>query len=389
MKRWLLSMAWLLLMTGCAEVPVAQRPPPPALFHDAVFGPPAVPVRPDEVFAVSPAMREFLAREAWRMRLKGGPSGLVDGLLESGVLKLDYDSEMTRNAAEAFEARSGNCLSLVIMTAALARELGLSVVYRQIETGGVWSRSGTLLMDMAHVNISIARDHTGARVARFIGDWVTVDFMAGANSPHARVWQLEERRILAMYLVNRAVELMAASRSADAYWHARAAIEADPGFVEAYNTLGVVYLRHGRPRESAVALRHTLALDPGHRHARGNLATVLDVLGQAAEAAALRAELQRLDPVPPFRDYDDGLRAMQAGDFETARRLFERELKNHDLQFHELHLNLARVYLHFGNHTEARRQLEKALKLSTTRQQQALYTSKLDALKEERARLGR
>jgi hypothetical protein len=31
---------------------------------------------------------------------------------------------MTRNAAEAFEARQGNCLSLVIMTGAFARRWG-------------------------------------------------------------------------------------------------------------------------------------------------------------------------------------------------------------------------------------------------------------------------
>jgi hypothetical protein len=46
---------------------------------------------------------------------------LFDALYGNGRLRLDYDSAMTRNATEAFAARSGNCLSLVLMTAAFAR----------------------------------------------------------------------------------------------------------------------------------------------------------------------------------------------------------------------------------------------------------------------------
>lgn len=388
MKRWLLSIAGALLVTGCAQVPVAL-PPPTALFHDEQFKAPSHPIRPADAFAVSPAMRSFLDREVWRMKLKGASFGLVDGLLDSGVLKLDYDSETTSNAAQAFEARSGNCLSLVILTAALAKEMGLRVIYRQVETGGVWTRSGTLLMDLAHVNISIARDRTGSQALNLHGDWVTVDFMPGAASARARTWQLEERRILAMFLVNRSVEQMAAGQVDDAYWYARSAIETDPTHVEAYNTLGVVYTRHGRPLEAVAALRHTLTLDATHRHAIGNLAVVMDVLGRKDEAAALRAELKRLDATPPFQDYDDGLRAMQVGDYETARNLFERELRRHKVQFHELHLNLARVYLYFGDHRAAREHLEKALEFSTTRQQQALYSAKLELLKQERERTQR
>jgi tetratricopeptide (TPR) repeat protein len=80
---------------------------------------------------------------------------------------------------------------------------------------------------------------------------------------------------------------------------------------------------------------------------------------------------------------------MDAGDYERARTLFQRELRRNALQFDELHLNLARVHLHFKDYAEARRQLEKALELSTTRQRQAIYAAKLQALDAERSRLAR
>jgi len=40
---------------------------------------------------------------------------------------LEYESRVTRNASETYAARMGNCLSLVIMTAAFARKVGMRI----------------------------------------------------------------------------------------------------------------------------------------------------------------------------------------------------------------------------------------------------------------------
>ena len=386
-RHLLLVAAWALV--GCAQTPVVVPPPPPSLFHDGLFRPPAAPVQPAQALALSPAMRDFLAREISSLRQRGPGFALVDSLLDRGELKLEYDAEVTRNAAEAFEARTGNCLSLVLMTAALAKEAGLRVVYRQVETGGAWSRSGTLLMNLAHVNLAIAGDRQGSFVRSFPGDWVTVDFMPDAVSVRAPSWEVPEARIVAMYLNNRAAEQMVAGRTDEAYWQARAAVETDPSYVDGINTLAVVYLRHGHPAKAVDVLRHALTLDAIHRHALGNLVGALEQTGRPDEAAAVRAQLRRVERLRPFQDYEEGLLAMQAGDYERARTLFQRELRRNGLQFDELHLNLARIYLHFEDYAEARRQLEKALEYSTTRQRQAIYAAKLQALDVERRRVRR
>src|SRR6266849_2695883 len=119
-----------LLLTACAAPPVA---PPPAeeLFQDALFAPPAERISRAEVFAVSPAMRRFVHEQlAGRIAVNGARPALIDAVTQ-GQLKLEYDSTRTRTAAEAFDAGAGNCLSLVIMTAAFAKELGLQVTYNR------------------------------------------------------------------------------------------------------------------------------------------------------------------------------------------------------------------------------------------------------------------
>src|SRR5690348_15194628 len=112
------------LAAACATVPVER--PVESLFHDGLFAAPSAPIVPADVFALTPQMQAYAHAEiADRLNVRGRRQALIDALYDRGELKLEYDAVRTRNAAEAFDARAGNCLSLVIMTAAFAKELGL------------------------------------------------------------------------------------------------------------------------------------------------------------------------------------------------------------------------------------------------------------------------
>ena len=77
----------------------------------------------------------------------------------------------TRNAGEAFADRQGNCLSLVVMTAAFAKALGLPLQFNQARLDDSWSLQGDLLLASGHVNLTL----TGL-VARALQDGlITLD----------------------------------------------------------------------------------------------------------------------------------------------------------------------------------------------------------------------
>src|SRR5205814_2507802 len=88
---------------------------------------------------------------------RGYQQGFVEALYTKGKLKLEYESTETRNAAEAFDARAGNCLSLVIMTGALAKELGFPVRYQRVYVDDTWGRSGDVYFSIGHVNLSLGK----------------------------------------------------------------------------------------------------------------------------------------------------------------------------------------------------------------------------------------
>src|SRR5688500_14004344 len=176
MLRLFGSALLLLALLGCAEAPLAPTLEPRSLLRDDAFAKPAQPINAAEVFAIDDAMRAYL-RQAWPlMRRQGKPKGLVDALYTRGELKLEYDASYTRSASQAFAARAGNCLSLVVMTAALAKELGLEVEFHSAYADETWSRSGTLLLRSGHINITLGRrtiDRARGEDPRY---W-TIDFL--------------------------------------------------------------------------------------------------------------------------------------------------------------------------------------------------------------------
>lgn len=370
------------VLTACAT-PVPLPVQPEGLFHDAAFQPRPVPADP-AVFAVSASMRHYLDTEiARQLRQKGSLRGLLAALESDRQLKLDYDAAFTRTAAETFESRAGNCLSLTIMTAALARELGLSVSFQRIIAEPVWTRSDDILIANGHVNIvlqpSLARDPT-------VFDWVSgiiVDFEPGADIRRQRSREIGEQTVVAMYMNNRAAEAMIGGSLDDAYWWARGAVLHDPRFLDAFNTLGVVYSRHGDLAHAERVFQSVLAVEAENVTGMRNLAAVLEKQGKLGELLALSAKLRRIEPHPPFHFFDLGMAALKRRDFAAARDYFSRELDRNAF-YHEAHFGLAVAYLGLGEIPSAQRHLGKALETSSNRREHDLYAAKLAWLRSRR-----
>jgi tetratricopeptide (TPR) repeat protein len=266
------------------------------------------------------------------------------------------------------------------MTAAFAREAGLPVRFQSVETTDGWERSGGMLFAIGHVNLALGRGLLTQRPGWDSAEWLTVDFVPGTDLRRQRYEVIGEARVLAMYMNNKAAEALALGQVDDAYGWARAAILQDSGFAGSYNTLGVVYQQHGQLPGAERALRAALAIEPRHLHAMSNLVGVLKGQGRDAEAQVLAAELQRLQPAPPFAAFNEGMQRAREGRWAEAREFFEREL-GRTAGNHEVHFWLAVTSANLGDVAGAVRHLRLARGSSSTREQQALYAGKLERLK--------
>ncbi|MDE2429308.1 MAG: tetratricopeptide repeat protein [Burkholderiales bacterium] len=379
MKTWLFLLTFPFLLVSCADTSPLQTQQ--LVLNDQAFTAPAQTIDAEQVFAVTPEMKRYLAEN---IRLQGGKKTLARKLFEAlsthGQIKLEYDAEITRTAAQAFASRSGNCLSLVIMTAALAKELGLDVEYQNVLLQESWSRNNDLYFASGHVNIiigsrpNISLDRDGDRQALLI-DFLPPDELRGQKSE-----LIDENTVLAMYMNNRAAESLAAHDMNAAYWYAREAVRRAPRLIIAYNTLGVIYRQHGDFALAEKVFKQILQREPDNTLALSNLIEVLRKSGAAGEADRYALRLEHLQPYPPFYYFNRGLAAMQKGEYKKAKMLFEKEIQR-DPYYDEYHFWLALAYLRLGEIQQAKEQLVLAQKNSTTHQTLKLYTSKLERIK--------
>lgn len=383
----LLCLVWVnVLLAACAGVP--PMPDHSPLLEDDRFSAPAVPVpaRSDSIFATSDEMRAYLDGDlARRVRERGAHGALVDAM-HSG-LRLDYEAAYTRTAAEAFEARSGNCLSLVILAAALARELQVPVVFQSVYGETAWSRDDTLAFRSSHVNLVLGRPDVGIRSPGREADRNTIDFLPSGGLVRQATVQIDSATVVAMYHNNRAAELLAAGDVNSAYWWARAAIKAAPTFIHAYNTLGVIYDRHGDQDQAERSYRFALRREPENTAALGNLARQLERQGRVAEAGNLWRRLERIEPYPPYYFLDLGMAALDRGDVAGALELLHRERRRMPYD-HEVHFGLALASLRLNEEEDARDHLAKAARYSPTQERRQIYAAKLHRLKERSTAAG-
>jgi len=380
MKSSFRSMALLLSLAlgACASAP--PMPPASDLFHDELFAAPATPVEPAAALAVSPAMRSYLAGKLANRTHSGERRRLLIDALYRGDLKLEYDADMTRTASQAFDARSGNCLALVLMTAAFAKELGLRVHYQAVIGHELWDRSNDLYIGIGHVNLVL--EERAEPVGYF---WTTsgsmvIDFLPPQDARLLRTREIDESTVIAMYLNNRAVESLTRGRVNDAYWYAREAVGTDRDLVGAYVTLGVVYRMQRRPDLSEAVLRRVADREPDNLYAMSNRVLALRDLGRGAEANALMTRLAQLDPHPAFSYFHEGMVAYRQGRYDAARRLFTKEVDRAPYH-HEFEYWLAATYMQLGDTERATIHLTRAMEVSTTRKDHDLYAGKLDRLK--------
>jgi Tfp pilus assembly protein PilF len=366
--RALLGALVVVAVAGCAGAPVTV---PEQLFTDDAFAAGPRPPVDEDIFALSPEMQQFAsARIAGEARRYGKPAALAAVLKRE--LRLEYTSGSTQSAAETFERRSGNCMSLVILAGAFARYMGVPVTYQNVYGQDTWSRVEGIAFLSTHVNIKLgpAGSDNGQ----------TIDFIDSERWERIVKRSVDELTLRAMYLNNRAAESLAMSDINAAYWWVRAAIEAAPDYTNAINTLGIVYLRRGQLRDAEQTLRYVVEREPANARAMANLSRVLQRQGHPDEAREWQARAAAIEPYPPFYFLDRGQAAIERGDYEAAQELLTKELRRMPY-YDEVHFALAVAEARLGKMRAARNHLELAQRYSTVPDRRDVYGAKLAKLK--------
>jgi Flp pilus assembly protein TadD len=353
-----------LLVCGCASQP-SQVPASTLPWQDQHFdlASHAVTLDAGTLFQLDPQLlRQLQDGEVAKANAGRRNTHLLELVFGSDMQPFAYAGGHSTVAADTWSARRGDCLSLSIMTLALARALELKAHVQEVRVPPTFDRRGSMEFFNAHVNVLLSNDRPLRAMRGWLpaGDFV-VDFEPQPGT-RQRGTALDDSAVLARFLNNRAAEHMAAGRDGPAYAHFKAAIQADPGFAAAYNNLAQLYLRHGLARDAETLLHSALARDDESDLALAALHGLLVSQERLAEAQAYEQQLHARRERDPYYWLGLGIDHLQHGRDRQAVRALEQAQRLSN-GFEEVHRHLAVAYWRTGQAHKARDQLAVLLAL--------------------------
>ncbi|HET8646475.1 MAG TPA: tetratricopeptide repeat protein, partial [Vicinamibacteria bacterium] len=146
---------------------------------------------------------------------------------------------------------------------------------------------------------------------------------------------------------------------------AQRALELGPTLPEAHTAAGLLHLARGRSAEAAAAFERGLELAPGDDSLCRRIARAYSELGRQREAEAMLRQAVQLRPSYWQNHSALGIYLMRQGRLEEAKTSFRRVLDARP-EADTGYVNLAAVFILAGEHGEAERLLQAALRINPT-----------------------
>lgn len=316
-------------------------------------------------------MRAFVAAQvgdvkSGRERLRR----LLAGMIESGLLSLDYNQVETKTAMQTFHDRVGNCISFTNLFVALGREAGLDVAYQLVDIPPLWYSDSDLVILNNHINVLVS--------TRFDGR-VAVDFNVPEFKGNYDTHIVSDEHAFALYFNNIAMDALTDGDVETSFRYLKKAILLAADIAGPWVNLGVLYSRNGLPELALAAYRIGLKLDPDNRSALTNTAHLYRALGKTRAANRYARRIRHYQNKNPYYHYFRARYAFENGDIDAALDSVRHaiHLKDTEHQFFSL---LGAINYKNGDRQAAIENFVKARELAGFASAQQLYDQKLALL---------
>jgi Tfp pilus assembly protein PilF len=285
-------------------------------------------------------------------------------LYNSDGLALRYSPEVTHTALEVFEARQGNCLSVMNLFVAMARYAGIDANFQTVKVRPNWDRRGNLVVLSQHIN---ATGRFGPH-RRYVSDFTPEISLQQFTST-----TLTDAQARSLYFTNIGVEELIEGNSELALDLVKNALFLDPDSPVAWNNIGAIYSALGDPELTEFSYKMSVLKDNNSISAIGNLAKFYRRNGQLARAKQYDRAIEKFNETNPYFYYSQGNVALTDEDFLLAE---ESLLKAVSLMKFEpvFYQALSRVYAAKGEN-ELSTEMMLLAKTITTRDSQVYEPS--------------
>lgn len=371
----------LLVVSGCQSTQVSEITEQP-LFHDNAF-PNAHQYAiesPNEIFALNSEAKTFVAKKLMhiedpidRMRT------LMASIFDRSDFNLLYDNQANTVAAETFDKRAANCLSMSIMTYSLAKHAGVEVSFQEVDVPEYWTRREGFSLLNGHINLLMTPEEDTGRRFYIKPKGMVVDFYPFIAKKRFPQHEVGKNRVLSMFYNNKGADALISQDYDKAYRYLRSAISHDPKFESAWVNLGLLYRMSGHTEWAKLAYQKVFSLNDDNLTAWENLAILYQSVGDEQKAQNIRSKVEAKRNNNPYYHFIRGEEALEAEDFEQALVYFKKAIRINDKK-HQFYFGLAKSYAGLGDISNSRFYLRKARHFADYQDEKLRYQSKLDLL---------
>jgi len=370
-----------LVMSGCQSTAENQAHTTPQLLDDTLFPSHhfyAVETA-EAVFYLDEDAKRFAERAVLEKSIsEKNVKGLVKAIFDRSENGMQYLNTANTVANTTFNNRTANCLSLSIMTYALAEHAGLDATFYEVKIPEYWTRQSGYSMLNGHINlrVSIPDDplitSVGAR-------WADVDFDPQMLRDQFPRQSVAKNTVLSMFYNNKGADALVANSYTKAYSYFKAAATADPQHQQSWVNLGVLYRMVDAYQQSERAYKHALSLDDNNLTAWENLSILYVYQDRHEEAATIKDMVETRRRNNPFYHFILGEQALEEGNAALALVHYQKGLRLDNTR-HEILFGVAKAYHELGDVSKVQAYLERALRHSSNEQEKQRYASKVASL---------
>jgi tetratricopeptide (TPR) repeat protein len=289
-----------------------------------------------------------------------------------------YRAEANTVANQTFRNRAANCLSMSIMTYALATELGFRVRFQDIEIPEYWTIRERQSLLNGHINLQILPPSSREHI-QFFTRGFEVDFDAQATRQHFPKTLLKLNQVVAMFHNNNGADALLKKDYVTAYAYFRAAFMQSSDLPSVLANLGYLYRLTGHYELAERTYLRAIKQDKNNLTAWRNLSYLYRYMGHDEKANDIVNRVKRKRADNPFFHINLGDKAFEKQQWQIALRHYQHALKL-DKSTHEVFFGLGKTYFELGNIKRSYHYLQLAKKKSRTQQEQAAYQGKIDML---------
>ena len=287
----------------------------------------------------------------------------------------------TYDAETALELKAGNCMSLAILTSALARLVDIEVKYQRVDAEPVYHRHNDIMTLSTHVRSHLI-ETLPEDDKEFIGirGRIIVDYYPQRGN--IRGGMLDHNTFYSMYYRNLAADAMLEGKHDYAYALMHQAIEIAGDDVENVNTMAVVLNKIGYSKHALAVYAFGLELEQNSLNLLSNYANLLEQTGDNELAEKIKSKIDDANDDNPYHLIDLAETYISEGRYKIAKRLINRAIDRAPY-LHEAYFALARTYYLSQQSEKADKALQTAAQMAYLPETEKLYEAKRFVLSQE------